>query len=84
MTWYIRPRQDFSLSRFSKIMRVLHFAAIKHEPVLILDTKTAKCEYRIALPFTVGEDRVKVIIDLICRDTDCNASDFKIIEVKNE
>lgn len=81
MTFYIRPRQDFSLSRFSKIMRVLHFAAIKHEPILILDTETARCEYRITLPSTDSEDRVKVIIDLICENTDCNASDFKIVEV---
>ena len=81
MTFYIRPRQDFRLSRFSKIMRVLHFAAIKHEPVLILDIETAKCEYRIVLPSTDSEDRVKVIIDLICENTDCNKSDFKIVEV---
>lgn len=82
MTFYIRPRQDFSLARFSKVMRILHLTAIKHEPVLFLDTETARCEYRIALPFTDNEDRVKVIVDWICEDTDCNPSDFKIIEVK--
>lgn len=81
MTFCIRPRQDFSLSRFSKIIRVLHFAAIKHEPILILDTKTDKCEYRIILPNST-EARAKVIIDLICENTDCNQSDFKIMEVK--
>ena len=78
MTFCIRPRQDFSLARFSKIMRVLHFAAIKHEPVLILDTETARCEYKIMLPSTETADRVRVVIDLICSDTDCRPSDFKI------
>ena len=78
MTFCIRPRQDFSLARFSKILRVLHLAAIKHEPVLILDTESTRCEYKIMLPCTPTADRVRVIIELICNDTECRTSDFKI------
>ena len=79
MTWTIRPRQDFSLSRFSKIMRVLHFAQYRHEPTLVIDPETGKCEYRISVPG--NKENVEMIVKVICDNTDCNPSDFKLIEV---
>lgn len=82
MTFCIRPRQDFSLARFSKILRVLHLAAIDHNPILILDPETHRCEYRIVLPSAETADKVRVVIDLICSDTDCNPSDFKVMVVE--
>lgn len=79
MTWTIRPRQDFSLSRFSKIMRVMHFASYKHEPVLVIDPETGKCEYRISVP--CDKANAEMIVKVICDNTDCIPSDFKLIEV---
>lgn len=79
MTWTIRPRQDFSLSRFSKIMRVLHFAQYRHEPTLVIDPETGKCEYRIMVP--CDKTNAEMIVKVICENTDCNPSDFKLIEV---
>lgn len=80
MTWTIRPRQDFSLSRFSKIMRVLHFSQYWHEPTLVIDPETGKCEYRISIRCD-KEENAEMIVKVICDNTDCNPSDFKLIEV---
>lgn len=78
MTFYIRPRQDFSLSRFSKILYALYNEGVPHNTTLVIDPDTMKTEVRIEVS-TLSEKWVKLYVNLICEKTDCNESDFKII-----
>ena len=80
MTFYIRPRQDFSLARFSKILNALYREGVPHNPTLVIDPDTMKTEVRIEVP-TLSRNWAELYVKLICEKTDCNGSDFKIIEV---
>lgn len=75
----IRPRQDFSLSRFSKILYALWDSQTPHGTTLIIDPNTKKAEIRITLPAVISEEEIRSIISAIAGATDCNEKDFKII-----
>ena len=80
MTFYIRPRQDFSLARFSKILHALYREGVPHNPTLVIDPDTHKTEVRIEVS-TLSRSWVEMFIKMISEKTDCNESDFKIVEV---
>lgn len=80
MTFYIRPRQDFSLARFSKILYALYREGVPHNTSLIIDPDKNKTEVRIEVS-TLSRSWVEMFIKMISEKTDCNESDFKIVEV---
>ena len=80
MTLYIRPRQDYSLARMSKILYVLHRNGIPHNPTLVIDPVTHQTELRISLS-TLSKQMCEMYIELICKETDAITKDFKIVEM---
>lgn len=80
MTFYIRPRQDFSLARFSKILYALYSEGVPHNTTLVIDPDTLKTEVRIEVS-TLSRKWAELYVKLICEKTDCNPSDLKIVEV---
>lgn len=83
MTFFIRPRQDFSLARFSKILYTLYNAGIPHSTTLRLVSDDTKLKPTVYIELsTLSRDMAERYVDMICRTTDCNPSDLKIIEVR--
>ena len=80
MTFYIRPRQDLSLSTFARIIMVLE---AEHRPYKIhctIDGKTGKGVTRIYLPY---EDELAAAgaIGSIVKWTDCLEKNFTLFRV---
>ena len=80
MTFYIRPRQDYSLARMSKILYVLHRNGIPHNPTLVIDPVTQHTELRISLS-TLSKQMAEMYVELICKESDAITKDFKIVEM---
>lgn len=79
MTWYIRPRQDFSLSRFSRICEVLHIMGYDYSIETMTGMKSGKNETVIRPARSISF--CDMILADICKHADCNFKDFRIIEV---
>ena len=82
MTWYIRPRQDFSLSRFSRICEVLTMMGYDYSIETMTGMKTGKNETVIRPARSISFS--DMILADICKHADCNFKDFRIIEVDDE
>ena len=83
MTFHIRPRQDFSLARFSKILYTLYNAGIPHSPALRLVSDDVNLKPTLCIELsTLSRNMAEMYVEMICKSTDCNKSDFKIIEVE--
>ena len=80
MTFYIRPRQDLSISSFAKIVMVLE--AEHRNPTIIctIDCKTGKPVTRIYLPYDLEQTAIGAI-DSIAKWANRNVSDFKLVKV---
>ena len=82
MTWYIRPRQDFSLSRFSRICEVLAMMGHDYSIETMTGMRTGKNETVIRPARSISF--CDMILADICKHADCNFKDFRIIEVNDE
>lgn len=80
MTWYIRPRQDLSLSTFARIIMVLNAEQRPYKIHCTIDSKTGKGVTRIYLPY---DDEIPGLgaIDSIVKWTDCLPKNFTLIRV---
>ena len=81
MTFYIRPRQDLSLSTFARIIMVLEAEFRPYRIHCTIDSKTGKGVTRIYLPY---DDEVPALgaIKSIVKWTDCLQKNFTLIRVK--
>lgn len=80
MTYYIRPRQDLSLSSFASIICVLKAENRPHIIYCTIDSKTGKGVTRIYFPYCDAIPGHGAIAT-ICRELHRNVSDFKLVEV---
>lgn len=79
MTWYIRPRQDFSLARFAKICDVMYKWGYYGRIVTITGMKDGRTE--VVIRPDRGIESADEILARICKDAGCNFKDFRIVEV---
>lgn len=80
-SYYIRPRQDFSLSTFAKILAVLE-DSYKNPIVQVGWGDKDKLETWICFAKESYYEFVFDAVMMIVKNSSCKASDFKIVEVK--
>ena len=81
MTWYIRPRQDFSLATLGKMSAALDAAGYEYDIETISD---ANGKYIVVIRPAASMPYKKDMIKAICERTECTDDHFKMIEVKDE
>ena len=79
MSYCIRPRQDFSLATFSRIMKVLFENHIEVAYTLAIDPDTKRCESRICIDTDIPYDEA---VGIICTGAECIPDNFKLKAVK--
>lgn len=79
MSYYIRPRQDFTLSTFSKIMKALFDKDVVAAYTLVIDPDTERCETRICIDSNITYEEA---VNIICNKTDCTLDNFKLKKVE--
>ena len=79
MSYCIRPRQDFSISTFSKIMKPLYESNINASFILVIDPDTGRSESWICIEDSTTYEEA---VNMICSNTDCIPDNFKLKKVK--
>ena len=78
MSWYIRPRQDMSLSTFSKGLYALYDHDIPVCVDLLVNQATGKTGIRVAVGHIPHEDAVKAA-EIMAEATGFNQDAFRIM-----
>lgn len=74
MSFYIRPRQDFSIATFSRMMKALYEKDVVAAYTLVIDPDSGKCESRICIDSDISYEEA---VAAICGGTECTPDNFK-------